>query len=88
MGTPRRGHRASLEQPLPICKMRRIDLILYSDLKLNLPFYLNAIRKLGPTGGAESLSKRKERALNDDEADRGSDPLQLCGPRQVVGTWL
>lgn len=63
-------------------------MIFYSDLKLNLPFYLTTIRKLGHTEGAESLSKKKERALNDGEADRGSGPHQLCDPRQVVGPWL
>lgn len=61
--------------------MRRVDLMLFSDLKLNLPFYLTTVRKLGPMGGAECLSKPKGRALNGSGTNVGSDPLQLCDPR-------
>lgn len=62
--------------------------MFYTDLKLNLTFYLVTVRKLGPMGGAESLSESKERVLSDNETDLALTPSSSVTPRQVVDSWL
>lgn len=43
---------------------------------------------MGPIGGAESLSKSKERALSDGETDLALTPSSSMTPRQVADSWL
>ena len=53
-----------------------------------MSFYLVTVRKLGPMGGAESLSKSKERVLRDNETDQALTPSSSVTPRQVGDSWL
>ena len=83
------GHHASSERPLPMCKMRWIDLIALYRPETE-PVFLLSHRKLGPMGGAESLSKIKERALSDGETDLALTPSSsvTSQARFVVDLWL
>lgn len=75
--------------PLPMCKMRWIDLIaLYRPETEPVVLLSHKVRKLGPIGGAESLSKSKERALSDGETDLALTPSSSMTPRQVADSWL